>query len=44
MLTKAADRVVTVGAFELNSEDPDVLAKTKVEVQAPPAADKDDEK
>ncbi len=41
---KAADRVVTVGAFELNSEDPDVLAKTKVEVQAPPAADKDDEK
>jgi HlyD family secretion protein len=41
---KAGDRIVTVGAFELNSEDPDVLAKTKIEVQAPPAADKDDDK
>lgn len=41
---KAGDRVVTTGAFELSSEDPDVLAKTKVEVQAPAAPDKDDEK
>jgi HlyD family secretion protein len=39
---KEGDRVVTVGAFELNSEDPDVLAKTKVQVQAPAAADKSD--
>lgn len=33
---KAGERVVTVGAFELASEDPDVLAKTQVEIQAPP--------
>ena len=41
---KEGDRVVTVGAFELNSEDPDVLAKTKVQVQAPSAGDKGDDK
>lgn len=41
---KAGDRVVTVGAFELNSEDPDVLAKTTVQVQAPAAPDTGDAK
>jgi multidrug efflux pump subunit AcrA (membrane-fusion protein) len=41
---KEGDRVVTVGAFELNSEDPDVLAKTNVQVQVPNAPDKDDDK
>lgn len=29
------ERVVTVGAFELSQEDPDVLTKTKIQVQAP---------
>ena len=29
------ERVVTVGAFELDREDDDVLAKTKIQVQAP---------
>jgi HlyD family secretion protein len=29
------ERVVTVGAFELSQEDPDVLSKTKIQVQAP---------
>src|ERR1700690_1820227 len=32
---KAGERVVTVGAFELDKEDPDVLQKTKIQVQAP---------
>jgi multidrug efflux pump subunit AcrA (membrane-fusion protein) len=41
---KAGDRVVTAGAFELNSEDPDVLAKTKVQVQAANAPAKGDDK
>ena len=45
---KAGDRVVTSGAFELSSEDPDVLAKTTIQVQAPKpagaAADDDDAK
>lgn len=41
---KAGDRVVTVGAFELNSEDPDVLAKTTIQVQAPSAPDMGDAK
>ena len=40
---KADDRVVTTGAFELDREDADVLAKTKINVQAAGAADKDDE-
>jgi HlyD family secretion protein len=34
---KAGERVVTEGAFELANEDPDVLAKTKAQVQAPKA-------
>jgi len=29
------EKVVTVGAFELSREDPDVLAKTKLDIQAP---------
>ena len=32
---QGGERVVTVGAFELDQEDEDVLAKTKVQVQAP---------
>jgi RND family efflux transporter MFP subunit len=35
----AGDQVVTVGAFPLSQEDPDVLAKTKVQVAAPPSKD-----
>jgi HlyD family secretion protein len=34
---KAGERVVTQGAFELGDEDPDVLAKTKIQIQAPQA-------
>jgi HlyD family secretion protein len=34
---KSGDRVVTVGAFELDKEDGDVLAKTRLQVQAPTA-------
>ena len=34
---KAGERVVTLGAFELGNEDPDVLAKTKIQIQAPQA-------
>lgn len=41
---KQGDRVVTVGAFELNSEDPDVLAKTKIQIQAANAPDTSDDK
>jgi HlyD family secretion protein len=36
------EQVVTVGAFELAKEDPDVLAKTTVQAQAPKSSDKDD--
>ena len=36
------EKVVTVGAFELAQEDPDVLAKTSVQVQAPRSPDKDE--
>jgi len=36
---KAGERVVTVGAFELDKEDPDVLQKTKIQVQAPGTAE-----
>ena len=36
---KAGERVVTIGAFELDKEDPDVLQKTKVQVQAPGTAE-----
>ena len=32
---QGGERVVTVGAFELDKEDEDVLAKTKIQVQAP---------
>jgi HlyD family secretion protein len=32
---KSGDRVVTVGAFELDKEDEDVLAKTRLQVQTP---------
>ena len=33
------DQVVTQGAFELAQEDPDVLAKTKLEIAAPKTSD-----
>jgi len=36
---EAGAQVVTVGAFPLSQEDPDVLAKTKVEIAAPPSKD-----
>jgi RND family efflux transporter MFP subunit len=31
------ERVVTLGAYDLSKEDPDVLEKTKVQVEAPSA-------
>jgi len=34
---QAGERVVTVGAYDLSKEDPDVLDKTKVQFEAPPA-------
>jgi multidrug efflux pump subunit AcrA (membrane-fusion protein) len=34
---EAGERVVTVGAYELSKEDPDVLEKTKVQIETPPA-------
>jgi hypothetical protein len=37
------ERVVTVGAFELANEDDPVLAKTKIQVQAPKAATDEEE-
>ncbi len=42
---KGGERVVTIGAFELASEDDPILAKTKVQVQAPkmPEADEDED-
>jgi HlyD family secretion protein len=42
---QAGERVVTVGAYDLSKEDPDVLAKTKVQVQEPssPASGGSDE-
>jgi RND family efflux transporter MFP subunit len=40
---KGGERVVTVGAFQLASEDDDVLAKTTVQVQAPKVPDEDDD-
>ncbi|MGH9573807.1 MAG: efflux RND transporter periplasmic adaptor subunit [Candidatus Acidiferrales bacterium] len=39
---KAGDQVVTTGAYELASEDPDVLAKTVVQVAKPAAASGDE--
>ena len=40
---KGGERVVTVGAFALASEDDDVLAKTTVQVQAPKVPDEEDD-
>jgi len=37
------ERVVTIGAFELANEDDPVLAKTKIQVQAPKMPDDEDE-
>jgi HlyD family secretion protein len=37
------ERVVTIGAFELANEDDPVLAKTKIQVQAPKMPDEDDD-
>ena len=37
------ERVVTVGAFELANEDDPVLAKTKIQVQAPKMPDDDED-
>lgn len=39
---KAGDRVVTTGAYELSNEDPDVLAKTKVQIAPAKPAGGDD--
>jgi HlyD family secretion protein len=40
---QGGERVVTVGAFELANEDDPILAKTKIQVQAPKMPDEDDE-
>lgn len=40
---KGGERVITVGAFELDKEDDDVLAKTKIQVQAPKTQEGDDD-
>ena len=40
---KGGERVVTVGAFELANEDDAVLAKTKIQVQAPKMPDEDED-
>jgi HlyD family secretion protein len=40
---QGGERVVTVGAFELDREDEDVLAKTKIQVQAPKMPEGEDE-
>ena len=40
---KGGERVVTVGGFELDREDEDVLAKTKIQVQAPKFPDEEDD-
>jgi multidrug efflux pump subunit AcrA (membrane-fusion protein) len=34
---QAGEHVATVGAYDLSKEDPDVLEKTKVQIEAPPA-------
>ncbi len=36
---QAGERVVTVGAYDLFKEDPDVLEKTKVQIEAAPASE-----
>ncbi len=40
---KGGERVVTIGAFELASEDDPILAKTKVQVQAPKMPEEDED-
>lgn len=40
---QGGERVVTIGAFELANEDDPVLAKTKVQVQAPKMPDDDED-
>jgi HlyD family secretion protein len=40
---QGGERVVTVGAFELANEDDPILAKTKIQVQAPKLPDEDEE-
>jgi len=40
---QGGERVVTLGAFELDKEDEDVLAKTKIQVQAPKMPDEDED-
>lgn len=40
---KGGERVVTVGAFELDREDDDVLPKTKIQVQAPKMPEEDED-
>jgi multidrug efflux pump subunit AcrA (membrane-fusion protein) len=37
------ERVVTVGAFELANEDDPILAKTKIQVQAPKMPEEDED-
>lgn len=39
---KAGDRVVTSGAYEISNEDPDVLAKTTLQIANPASAGGDD--
>lgn len=39
---KSGDKVVTTGAYEISNEDPDVLAKTTLQVAKPAAAGADD--
>ena len=36
---QVGERVVTVGAYELSKEDPDVLEKTKVQIETPAASE-----
>jgi RND family efflux transporter MFP subunit len=38
---QAGERVVTVGAYDLSKEDPDILEKTKVQIEAPPAPEQE---
>ena len=40
----SGERVVTTGAFELNKLDPEVLAKTKLQIQPPKEEEEEDEK
>jgi multidrug efflux pump subunit AcrA (membrane-fusion protein) len=40
---KGGERVVTIGAFELASEDDPILAQTKIQVQAPKMPEEDED-